>query len=132
MRWIRRVIVACLMILPTVFAIYWTTIPALLAVVAISRFPIPNPQESEWEDKRRVLEVKRRIQKHFLDYSVYLPMEDIIVPVSLGDERTELSFLMQNTCGRATLYVWIPFKFRLPLIGDKVIDWCWKPFPKSA
>lgn len=132
MKWGRGALVGILFALPALFATYWTTAPAALAAYAAHRFPMPLLQDAEWDEKKRVVDLKRQIQKHFLEYAVYLPMEDIVAPSILGDERAELSFLMQNACGRARLYVWIPFKFRLPLLGDKVIDWCWKPRPKSA
>ena len=121
-----------LMILPTGFALYWTTAPAAMAALATFRLTAPTLEDSEWSDVRRVVDLKRQIQKHFLDYSVYLPIEDIIAPSTLGNEQDELAFLMQSACGRARLYIWIPLKFRLPFIGNKVLDWCWKPSPKSA
>ena len=112
---------------PTLGAMAWTCHQAALAVWAIAVFkPVALP-ESDWEDPLRLLDLRRQVQRHFLEHSVYIPMEDIVT--NSGDDQASggLSLLMQKACGPGRLYIWIPFKFHLPVTGEKVIEWCWKP-----
>ncbi len=89
-------------------------------------------QRSEWDDPARLLDLRRRVQKHFLGHNVYIPMEDIIATSAQDPSSATLALLMQKACGRGRLYIWIPFKFMLPVAGEKVIEWCWKPQTKDV
>ncbi len=77
--------------------------------------------------------VKRRIQKHFLDRHIYLPIDDIVVETA--DETVNasdrLTFLMRKACGQAKLYIWLPLNYKLPAKGRFTSSWCWKAQLKS-
>jgi len=111
-------------------AIVWTVLPSLKSWVAATIFEQQTISASAWETHTDFHELKRSIQRHFLNYDVYVPLEDMIQglpPQGSAAKASELSLLMQKACGQATLYVWIPIRFRIPLIGDRVTEWCWKP-----
>jgi len=121
---VKRLALTALLLAPSLAALAWTCRPAALALWGVYTLgPIATPV-AEWGDPGRALELKRKVQKHFLDARTYLPLEDIVIPQAHGNES---SLLMQKACGRGRLYIWIPFKFDIPIFGKKVIEWCWKP-----
>lgn len=123
-----------LLIAPSLAGVGWTVFPTLGVLAAMANFSLPGVQaleDEEWQEPSRTLEIRRAVQKHFRAYSVYIPLEDILTPASDPPGPEDVSLLMQKTCGRGKLYVWLPFKFNLPVIGEKVFEWCWKPQLKT-
>jgi hypothetical protein len=112
---------------PTLAAAAWTCWPALSAAAAALAFGKVETDEGGWQDPEQVMAIRRHVQKHFLDHAVYIPLEDIVVDDASDTAAGSLSLLMQKACGRGRLYVWIPLRFRLPALGEKVVEWCWKP-----
>lgn len=131
-----RVAFALALLAPAVGATVWSCFPAARAYYASHVFELPAMSEQEWGDASKTIELRRQMQKHFLSHNIYIPMEDIVVS-SGADEASgsgsetrgpaNISALMQKACGRGRLYVWIPLKIRVPITGEKVIEWCWKP-----
>jgi hypothetical protein len=72
------------------------------------------------------------LQHHFLNRSIYVPLEDIVVPEEAGAGPSDYGMLMQRACGRGKIFLWIPLKFTLPILGEKVIEWCWIPPTKDV
>ena len=103
-------------------------------VLAIYKAPYFNTlPSSSSKESAADLSLERQIQRHFLAYNIYIPIEDIVtLPSTNGSQNEVASLIMQKACGRGRLFVWIPFKFRLPVTGEKVIEWCWKPQTKEA
>lgn len=132
MIWLKRVGFLLLLILPSLAAAAWCSLPALLAFRAMTTLEAPAIADNDWEDAERMNAVRRQIQKHFLQHEVYVPMEDIVLASRVDGEAGALSLFMQKACGRGKLYVWIPFRFRLPWTGEKVVEWCWKPRKTDA
>lgn len=125
---VRRFVMAIALVLPTVLALGWSVAPAVRAGLAAALMNKPALDDTNGPQLTTAL--KRKIQKHFLDHTVYIPLEDIVLAHNSDDEKDSLTLLMQKACGRGKLYIWIPLKFRLPIVGEKVFEWCWKP--KSA
>jgi hypothetical protein len=71
-----------------------------------------------------VFALQRKIQQHFMQHDVYIPLQDVVVEMPESDER--LTFLMRKACGQAKLYIWLPFAVKLPLKGKMLSSWCWK------
>lgn len=120
-------LVSVLCLAPIAGTVAWTFFPSfasLAAMVKLSSTPLQVSQHASSED---ILTVKRQIQRHFLEYSVYIPTEDIVLFEDAEQKNSRLETLMTKACGRSNLYVWVPFKFALPFYGEKVIEWCWKP-----
>ena len=124
------------LIAPLIAAVVWSGLPAARAYYAARAFDFPTMAEHDWDDGAKTVELRRHLQKHFLNHNVYIPMEDIVVANPnetdqghAGNERNpaNVAMLMQKACGKGRLYVWIPLKIRVPISGEKVIEWCWKP-----
>ena len=120
------------LVLPAALALSWTCRPAALAGWALLNMEPVRLAKADWTDGGRLLEMRRQVQRHFLAHSVYIPLEDIISESAEGAAPDSLPLLMQKACGQGRLYVWIPFKFVLPVTGEKVIEWCWRPQTKDA
>ena len=131
-RWLKSLFWAALLALPTLAALVWSCFPAILASWAVVSHDPPTMTKDDWLNPAHVLELRRQIQKHFLANRVYIPLDDIVAPSPLGAEPGDALLLMQKACGHGRLYVWIPLKFKVPLTGEKVIEWCWKPLTKDV
>lgn len=128
---LRRIALVLFFALPSVAAALWSCWPSLQALAATRRFELASVREQDWGDAQKGLEIRRQLQHHFLSHNVYIPLEDIVITQPAEGEPSELALLMQKACGRGRLYVWIPLKFRVPITGEKVFEWCWKPQASS-
>ena len=102
---------------------------SIRAYFAAESLPDFGLTEAYPADLSEAFSVKRKIQKHFLDMGVYLPVDDIFIEVGQPDslaEHDRLTFLMRKACGQAKLYIWLPLTYKLPLKGRFVSSWCWK------
>lgn len=131
-RCLRHLFWAMLLVLPTLGAVLWSSYSTLGAGWAVLSHEPPAMTKDDWADPAHVLELRRQIQKHFLANRVYIPLADIIAPSPNEMGPGDTLLLMQKACGRGRLYVWIPLKFKVPLTGEKVIEWCWKPQIKDV
>lgn len=113
-------------ILPLCMALTYSTLDAVKALFAVSTLKSFTELIDAASNPQEMLKIRRSIQKHFLNSGVYVPMEDIVV-ASLNKENTSrLNFLMEKACGKGKLYIWVPIRFKWPIIGERVFDWCWK------
>jgi len=122
---VRKMAFGMLLVLPSVGAIVWSAMPALSAAVAVGTFPSLNYKDDDIRDEKKFHELRRSVQKHFRDAGLYIPLEDIIAGTRAPDAPQKTAVIMQKACGRGKIHVWIPLQFRLPLVGSKVVDWCW-------
>lgn len=127
-----RAIASIIAILPWLIALGWTFAPSVRALLASIDLELTPSVIQLNGDGSTSTSVKRQIQRHYREYGIYVPLEDIYFSSEAKESNARLSFLMQKACGRATLYVWIPLRLRLPLEGEKVFDWCWKFNPTKA
>lgn len=127
MRPLRNWLSAIFLGIPIIFAIYWTVAPALAAKYATLKYLPTSIKVDQARSQHATITAKRQIQKFFLNENIYVPLDDIFISTDFLENDPALSLLMQNACGQAKLYVWIPLKFRIPIFGDRVFDWCWKP-----
>ena len=114
-----------LWILPIGVGICWSIYPAITGYLAAEEFkksPVAlQIKQNQWGDA-----VERKVQKFFLDHNIYIPMEDIIINRENHISEKSPLFQMRKSCGQGKLYVWIPLRVRIPLFGEKVIEWCLK------
>lgn len=105
-------------------ALYVSTHQAAKAAIA-SAFLLQNSELTNLLNKPQTLALdgQRFIQRHFLSYGVYIPLEDIVIRGMTSVEPT-LVPLMQQSCGEGRAYVWVPLRFQLPVVGEKVLEWC--------
>ncbi|MEZ4743071.1 MAG: hypothetical protein R3B45_11590 [Bdellovibrionota bacterium] len=117
-----------IMLLPMFGALWWSVQPALVSLLAATTLKIQPISQDEWNDSSIEPEIRRQVQFHFLRYKIYIPMEDIFIKNQVSKlEKKRASLLMTKACGHANLYVWLPLKFRIPFLGAKFMEWCWKP-----
>jgi hypothetical protein len=105
-------------------ALYVSTHQAAKAAIA-SALLLNNPELSTLLQKPQTmaLDGQRFIQRHFLSYGVYIPLEDIVIRGVTSVEPTIVP-LMEQSCGEGQAYVWVPLRFQLPVVGEKVLEWC--------
>ena len=80
-------------------------------------------------------EFRRREQRYFLDSGVYIPLEDIMFVDQLGRGRQNYAVAIRENCSglgpERGLAIWLPLKIKVPLLGERVKEWCWRPSLKS-
>lgn len=107
-------------LIPVLACIAWSSMPAIKALGAAFAL--------KWDDSSlsmdKPLETRRRIQKRFLKQDVYIPLEDITLADGNGAADGDYLFVMRKNCGQGRIFVWVPLRFRLPLTGEKVREWC--------
>lgn len=111
-----------LIFVPVLACIVWSCFPALKAVVAAGILDFRK--EAVLGDGDSPLEHKRRLQKHFLSHDVYIPLSDITLANGESSLDQQRLFSMRKICGQGKIFVWIPLKFRFPILGEKVVEWC--------
>ena len=76
-------------------------------------------------------EFKRSEQKYFLEYGIYVPLEDIMYVEQLPGRGVRYADALQRACSGlqvgSGLAIWLPLRIKWPFIGERVIEWCWKP-----
>jgi len=109
-------------LLPLGAASYSSTQPAAKALIANFFFPL-SIADSVSESESTSLASRRKIQQHYLGYGVYVPIDDIIL--DNGDESSSSQIkVLKNSCGAGKIFVWVPLRFRFPIFGEKVMEWC--------
>ena len=105
----------------------WSGAPSIMALVATSQLEPIHRNPALDGDDQAILGLRRQIQKHYLNYGVYLPLEDIMLRDQVLKLNASLDNALHRYCSDAVLGIWVPLKFRLPIIGERVVEWCWKP-----
>jgi hypothetical protein len=123
----KTFIVSLLCLTPIAAAATWSFLPSLRSIVAVTKFSQITIDFADFNLEESSVTIKRQIQRHFLDYSVYIPVEDIVIIAPDKKEDNRVESLMTKACGSGSLFVWIPLKISLPFYGEKVHEWCWKP-----
>lgn len=81
------------------------------------------------------LSIRRKEQRYFLDHGIYIPLEDIIVGDGLNQLDKPSFASLAKACrglkrGR-DIAIWLPIKMKVPFLGERVQEWCWKPDVRS-
>ncbi len=61
---------------------------------------------------------KYKLHNILLKEKIYVPVEDFYQP-----EASESIFHLQDFSSQGKIYAWIPIKLRVPILGEKVIEW---------
>ena len=98
-----------------------------MAYVATQTYSEHTYQRSDWGKEKEAIKITQSLQSHFRKYGIYIHFEDIIKRPE-GSVHLEKIFLqLEQECGHGNLYVWVPLFFKIPLVGTKVVEWCWIP-----
>ena len=68
------------------------------------------------------LDLRRRVQAYYLSYGVYIPLDDILG--APNEPVSSSGHFDRNECHANGLRVWVPLRIKLPLLGEKVYEWC--------
>ncbi len=115
-----------LLVAPLAAAVTWTIEPSFRTLLATLTYDSEPLSEDVYDNYEQNLNLKRQIQKHFLNFKIYIPLEDIVT-IGPNSKEKMMQDIMARSCGKANIYVWTPLGFRLPFLGQKFIDRCWKP-----
>ena len=110
-----------------VLAFGWSGWPILSVGIATLRLAPISQEAIQSVNEQTRLELQRSIQKHYLQYGVYLPLEDIMFTDRILRTNKELTGAVQRFCQGAPVALWLPIVIRLPFIGERSTEWCWKP-----
>jgi hypothetical protein len=106
--------------------------PAFRTLYAISTFDVSKVSDFETLDPSDRLKARRHLQRYLSDHNAYVPLEDIGWEDEGLVRESASGWAMQRHCDRARLHAWVPLRFKIPIIGEKVVEWCWKPQTKTA
>jgi hypothetical protein len=76
-------------------------------------------------------EFRRKEQRYFLDSGIYIPLEDIMFVDQLAKAGKSYTTALKENCSDLNdvrgLAIWLPLKIKIPLLGERVQEWCWRP-----
>ena len=113
------------LVLAVVVALLWSFWPCLCAVLGAVTLPAASHNVVFDGSEQMQLELQRGVQKHFLIYGVYVPLEDILFTQRLAVANKELEPVLRKTCGNSRFALWLPLIVRIPLVGERSSEWCW-------
>ncbi len=129
---LKKFFYGILITVPLIGAATWSLESVIRTFHAILVCPIGKLVDLKKVEHFNQLDLRRSLQRYLSDHDVYIPIEDI----RWQDDDTLASFdsgwTMQIRCDRARLHVWVPLRFKLPIIGEKVVEWCWIPQTRAA
>jgi hypothetical protein len=108
----------------------WSTSECLVAFWATARHKaIPKVKAALQEPD--LTDFRRSEQKYFLDYGIYIPLPDIMFTAQLPLGGARYANALKRSCSGVQtgngVAIWLPLKIKLPLVGERVFEWCWKP-----
>lgn len=121
----RYLVLFLLVALPSAACIM-SILPSLKLLHAAIVLKVPTSLSENSVQEATISDAKRKIQKHFLDNDVYIPLEDIVFLASKESPDNNMSSMTKAACGKNGLIaIWLPFEVRLPLLGSWIYEWCW-------
>ncbi len=110
-------------LMPVLVALVWSCYPSIstyFKVLEIQNESLVNDLASD------PVRVRRKIQQAFRIAGTHIAMDDIILARGISPEKDDGVALLETGCGKADVYVWVPFRFRFPIFGDKIFQSCIK------
>lgn len=126
----QKTLIIASWLISLVILLCWSTSQSMVVFWATTRHPkiaksTMHSEEADW------IEYKRSEQKFFQSYGLYLPLEDIMFIAQLPSGGTRYADALRRTCSGVIagsgIAIWLPLKIKLPLVGERVFEWCWKP-----
>ena len=107
----------------------WSVSDSLRVFWATNHHPLVVKAAMDLVEPART-EFKRSEQKYFLSYGIYVPLEDIMYAEQLPSGGARYAEALRRSCSGmqagSGLAIWLPLKVVLPLVGERVMEWCWK------
>ena len=130
----QKTIVSVSWFLAILLAILWSSSDSIRVFIAASRHPDIGKESFNLAEPART-EFKRREQKYFLEYGIYVPLEDIMYVEQLSSSGERYAESLRLTCAELSMKngiaIWLPLRVKWPLMGERVLEWCWKPPVKA-
>ncbi len=104
-------------------AFYFSTHDAARSIIATGDLWLSQKWAGILTGEMQPIDQQRAIQRHYLSYGVYIPIDDIVVDASQPTLESDQT-LFQTVCGKGRAYIWVPLHFQLPVFGEKVVEWC--------
>jgi hypothetical protein len=133
----QKTIVVGSWLLALMSLVAWSISQTVVVMWATSRHPKVAPS-SELLQEPALTNFKRSEQLFFQDYGLYIPLEDIMVVEQLSLSGNRFADVLKRSCSNVNssnghsiwssgIAIWLPLKFKLPLLGERIVEWCWKP-----
>lgn len=104
-------------------AILLTAHKSLRSIIAVGQLILDPNYEFLLNSYSSEKNLKRKLQHFFLQHDVYIPLEDFVVLT--GDESDlDSRKIIEQACGNGNLHIWLPLPLRIPILGERVIEWC--------
>lgn len=116
------------LMLVIILGFLWSFLPSMQALCAYATLaPMTLPQTGDLHSVDPFT-TARKIQLHFLKFRIYIPLEDIMVgpnPAQTHDLGTSNETKSSSFgCIHDTNIMWIPLKYKVPILGERVLQWC--------
>jgi hypothetical protein len=123
-----RLIIA--MIAALLMMLMWSMQDTIVILWAASRHPKIPKEALVYVEPART-EFKRQEQKYFLGYGIYVPLEDMMYIEQLSNAKARYAEALAKSCSGlrsdSGFAIWLPLKSKWPLMGERVMEWCWRP-----
>lgn len=115
----------------------WSVSQTVVVMWATAHHPKVAPR-SELLHEPALTNFKRSEQIFFQDYGLYIPLDDIMLVEQLSLSGNRFADALKRSCSNVNpsnghsiwssgIAIWLPLKFKLPLLGERIVEWCWKP-----
>lgn len=126
----QKKIITLFWVLAFLTSFLWSSSDSIRVVIATMMHPPLGKSSINLTEPART-EFKRNEQKFFLEYGIYVPLEDIMYVEQLPSSGARFAESLKLTCADLSskngMAIWLPIKFKWPLLGERVFEWCWKP-----
>lgn len=118
---IVKIVLVCLLCIFPLYTIYKVFEDSIQTFLATSTLPTQTLTQADLNEENAYLNIKRNIQKHYLSYDKYIPIENIFFTAP----QAPLHPAVKKICGDSSrLYIYLSLKFKFPLLGIFTKDIC--------
>ena len=116
-------------LIPSLVAAAWSIYPTVQVVVAIVAFDYFGL----WTNPPKVtslngIGLQRIMQQYFSRFDIFIPLDDIVVRDSVASFSGRGLELNSQACNSdSKVSVWLPYRLRMPFVGEYIWEHCWIP-----
>ena len=116
-----KILIICLLSIFPIYTLYDVFKDSIQTILATTTLPTYTLSQKDLDEDNAYLSIKRNIQKHYLSYDKYVPIENIF----FTSKDAPLYPAIKKVCGDSSmLYVYLSLKFKIPLLGFFTKDIC--------
>ena len=118
---LAKILIVCILSIFPLYTVYDIFKDSIQTILATTTLPTLTLSKSDLDTDNAYLSIKRNIQKHYLSYDKYVPIENIFFTT----KDAPLYPAVKKVCGGSSmLYVYLSLKFKIPLLGFFTKDIC--------